>query len=173
MYDHSACSLIIDDLRHGFFGLRCEGRARFMESRLRVYVGREKMLRELAEYVAGDSTTACLVTGAAGSGKTAALARLVQLVQSATLDRTIARPVVVAHFIGASSTSSSLRQLLRRLCLVLTAEFGLDEDVPTGSDGLSAHFQGLLARIPADRRTVLVLDALDRLDETSDAQSVS
>jgi len=28
MYDHSACSLIIDDLRHGFFGLRCEGRAR-------------------------------------------------------------------------------------------------------------------------------------------------
>ena len=47
---------------------------RFMESRLRVYVGREQLNRDLLAFAEGDEPVACLVTGPSGSGKSAALA---------------------------------------------------------------------------------------------------
>ncbi len=50
---------------------------RFMESRLRVYVGRDKMQRALTKFADGEHTIPCLVTGPSGSGKSAALAKFV------------------------------------------------------------------------------------------------
>jgi len=47
---------------------------RFMESRLRVYVGRENVQERLTAFAEGDATHPCLVTAAPGSGKSAALA---------------------------------------------------------------------------------------------------
>ena len=48
---------------------------RFIESRLRVYVGREKINDELLAFADGNDPIPCLVTGPSGSGKSAALAR--------------------------------------------------------------------------------------------------
>ena len=49
--------------------------ARFIESRLRVYVGREDVQRALVAYALGSETLPCLMTGPSGSGKSAAMAR--------------------------------------------------------------------------------------------------
>ncbi len=84
-----------------------EGHERFMESRVRVYVGRETLHEALLSFAEGDEPVPCLVTGPSGSGKSAALARLV-------LDFRSRRPqsAVIVHFVGATPRSTSLRETL-------------------------------------------------------------
>jgi telomerase protein component 1 len=50
---------------------------RFMESRLRVYVGRGQVRQALLQHVESNSTLPCLVTAPSGAGKSSALAHFV------------------------------------------------------------------------------------------------
>jgi telomerase protein component 1 len=135
---------------------------RFIEARLRVYVGRESVNESLRKYVAGDELHACLVTGPSGSGKTSALAHFVQ-----TYDRP---ENLVAHFIGASPRSTSVREMLRRFCLTLQARLGVADEVPQETARLIVTFRDLLGKVPAGQPLVFVIDALNQLDETDRAQ---
>jgi hypothetical protein len=140
---------------------------RFMESRLRVYVGREPINDAIAAFVERDEPAACLVTGPSGSGKSAALARF-----ATDYPQKHPRTLVIPHFIGASPASTNPRQMLRRFCLSLKNSFGFAEDIPQDFNELAPLFRGFLTRIPADRRTVFVLDALNQMDATDNAQSL-
>ena len=140
---------------------------RFMESRLRVYIGRKELRTQLAEYADGSQTMPCLVTGVSGSGKSAALARFVRVYRRARPETT-----VIAHFIGASPASTNPRQMLRRFCLSLKDVFGFAEDIPQDVNELATLFGGFLTRIPAEHRMVFVVDALNQLDATDNAQSL-
>src|SRR5207302_2041652 len=79
---------------------------RFMESRLRVYVGREAIQEELLRFAAGSDAAPGLVTGPSGSGKSAVLARFVTTYRQQHPD-----VFVVPHFVGASPHSTGLRDL--------------------------------------------------------------
>src|SRR5262249_6591623 len=81
----------------------------FMESRLRVYVGRDEVQRRLLDFAAGAATVPCLVSGPSGAGKSAALARFVTEYRRRHPDL-----LIVPHFIGATPRSTSLRELLMR-----------------------------------------------------------
>jgi telomerase protein component 1 len=131
---------------------------RFLESRLRVHVGREPVHQALLSFAADSDLFPCLVTGPSGCGKSAALARL-----AADLRRKQPQVLTVPHFIGASPQSTSLRRLLRRLCLALKARFRLAGDVPEETARLAVTFRRFLEQVPA--RVLLVLDALDQLDD--------
>ena len=133
---------------------------RFMESRLRVYVGRESVQERLVAFADGNATVPCLVTGRSGSGKSAVLARFVRRYAES-------RPevLVVPHFVGASPASTNLRQMLRRFCLILKDRFGLPEEVPQDIGELIGRFRQSVAAVPPDARVVLVIDALNQLDE--------
>lgn len=139
---------------------------RFMESRLRVYVGRGQINDALAAFVARNDPVACLVTGPSGSGKSAALAQFV------TYLKTQAQIVVIQHFIGASPASTNPRQMLRRICSTLKECFQFTDEVPQDFNTLATLFKTFIARIPTDRRTVLVLDALNQLNATDNAHSL-
>ncbi len=140
---------------------------RFMESRLRVYVGRESLSGTLTAFADDDDPVACLVSGPSGSGKSAALAHFV-------LDYRRRRPdvLVVPHFVGASPRSSNLREMLRRFCLVLKGRFGFAEEAPEEVTKLALTFRQFLGRVPADVRVLFVIDALNQLDETDRAQEL-
>ena len=141
---------------------------RFMESRLRIYVGRDKLRQALTRFANADHPVPALVTGPSGSGKSAAMAHFVTGYRDA-------HPgvFVIPHFIGASAASTSLRQMLRRFCLLLQQEFGFEEEVPQETNRLTSTFRDFLGRIPDDRRVLLVCDALNQLDETDNAQSLA
>jgi len=139
----------------------------FIESRVRVYVGRENVQEQLTAFADGDATCPCLVTARAGSGKSAALARFARSYAEAHPD-----VLVIPHFVGASPGSTSLRQMLRRFCLVLQDRFGLTEEVPQDINELVGRFRQSLASAPADARVVVVLDALNQLDEGDQAHSM-
>ncbi len=140
---------------------------RYMESRLWIYVGRDTLQRALERFADANHTVPCLVTGLSGSGKSAAMARFVA-------DYRNSHPgvFVIPHFVGASAASTSLRQMLRRFCLLLQQEFGFDDDIPLETNQLSNTFRDFLGRVPDNHRMLLVVDALNQLDKTEDAQSL-
>lgn len=137
---------------------------RFVESRLRVYVGREEVNRALLSFAGSDDTVPCLVIGPPGSGKSAALARFVTEYR-----RQHPEALVVPHFAGASPRSTSLRELLRRCCSILKGRFGFEEKIAEATVRLADTFRRFLARIPPSDRVLFVLDALDQLDEVDQA----
>ena len=140
---------------------------RFIESRLRIYVGREQVQGELARYADGADRVPCLVCGDPGVGKSAALARFAtDYAEHCPTAR------VIPHFIGASPASSSLRALLRRFCLVLQRDLDLGE-VPQTTEELISTLREFLTRIPPGRRVVLVIDALNQLDESDRTKAIS
>ena len=134
---------------------------RFMESRLRVYVGREKINRALTKFADGDDTVACLVTGPSGAGKSAAMSKFMAMYRDSHPDA-----LVIPHFVGASPSSTSLRLMLRQLCLALKQTFGFKDGVEQAPQNLIEQFNGFLGRVPTDRRVLIVFDALNQLDET-------
>ncbi|NUQ65476.1 MAG: DUF4062 domain-containing protein, partial [Pirellulales bacterium] len=139
----------------------------FVESRLRVYVGREQIQHDLTEFADGGATAPCLVTGPSGSGKSAAMARFVRGYADSRPD-----VLVISHFVGASPGSTGLRQMLRRFCLILQQRFGPADEVPQDVNGLVGRFRQSLEGGPPDFRIVLVIDALNQLDEADNAHSL-
>jgi WD40 repeat protein len=138
-----------------------------MESRLRVYVGRERSNHELLSYARGAAPVACLVTGPSGAGKSAALARFVT-----DYRRQHPETLVVPHFVGASPRSTSLRELLKRLCLSLKEHFAFEEELPEEPAQLTHLFRVFLARVPPTAPVLFVIDALNQLDSADRAREL-
>ena len=145
---------------------------RFMESRLRVYVGREQINDKLLAFAVGNDRVPCLVTGPSGSGKSAALAQFVQSVAQFQISDFKSKILIIPHFIGASPRSTNLRDMLRRFCQVLKAHFLFAEDVPEEVAKLSVTFREFIGKVPADTRVLLVIDALNQLDEADRTQEL-
>jgi nephrocystin-3 len=141
---------------------------RFMESRLRVYIGRESLQKTLTSFADGADEVPCLVTGPSGSGKSAALAKF-------AVSYAASHPgaVVIPHFVGASPASTSLRSMLQRLSATLKREFGFTPDVPADTNSLITTFRQFVAEAPKERRVVMILDALNQMDEADNAQRLS
>jgi len=151
----------------------------FIQSRMRIYIGREEIHRQLRDYAHGERDNPLLLVGPPGSGKSSALARLAgELADEADL--------VFAHFVGASPTSTRLRDLLRRLCLELRETFAFTDtfceprqkpqsrpaDVPQETPALVVRLRDFLARIPAGRHVLLVIDAINMLDPADRAETL-
>ena len=137
---------------------------RFMESRLRVFVGGGNVQRALTGFVGRESAFSCLITGSSGSGKSAALAKFVTEYRDSHDDA-----LVIPHFVGASPMSTSLRQMLRRFCLTLRNAFAYEDEVPQETNQLVTTFRMFLERVPDDGRVLIAIDALNQLDETDNA----
>jgi WD40 repeat protein len=170
-----------------------DDQARFVESRLRVYVGREDLQRDLVAYSLSDSSKLCLVTGPGGSGKSASLAQFV-VRSSAALPGV----VMLSHFIGASPRSTALRDVLKRLCGELSEkliqsekQIRLAEITATGEEAeqqlqaieqeftvpeeiapLAKTWREFLKKIPKEHRVVIVLDAINQLEEGDRSQEL-
>ncbi len=140
---------------------------RFMDSRLRVHVPQKQINDALLAFADGNDVVPCLVTGPSGSGKSAALARFVRDYQHKQ-----PQTLVIPHFVGASPRSTNLRDMLRRFCQVFKTRFGFAEDVPEEAAKLSVTFREFVGKVPADARVLLVIDALNQLDEADRAQEL-
>lgn len=153
----------------------------FMESRTRIYIGRQEIQRQLHAVADADDPYGCVVTGPAGSGKSAVMAKFAQ-------DYADRHPeqLVIPHFVGASRASTSLGPMLRRFCLILADRFHYTEmlkeagqqdeevpvEVPFDTSKLVLTFQDFVRRVPKEHRVVFVIDALNQLDETDNAHEL-
>ncbi len=140
--------------------------ARFAESRLRWFQGRTHELAELRTFVEGDlpddASRLCVVRAAAGTGKTALLAKLAEgLDESGCL--------LLTHFVGASEQSASAWALVNRLLQELDRH-GIPDPEPEERpeldlNGLSRQLARRLASYDRGPRLVILLDALNQLTD--------
>ncbi|NQT50947.1 DUF4062 domain-containing protein [bacterium] len=141
---------------------------RFMESRLTVFEGRARNLEQLKAYAEGDAEKPCLVSGPSGSGKSALLARFVALHR-----QTHGEDSALPHFVGASPWSTDLRMVLRRLCLSLQEHFGTSAEITEDIPGLTVALRQILGDANQGEPLLIVLDALNQLDEANRAQELA
>lgn len=155
---------------------------RFTESRLQMYVERKDTQQQLLEYVTSDVTTPLLFSGTGGSGKSAILSWLWQHLRDCHSD-----DCVLLHCVGASPSSADLGPMLRRFCMVLRnliekkTRAGKDApdtlphavDIPDDPAELPITFGLLLRQLSPEQCVVLIIDAVNQLDECGDGQKMN
>jgi hypothetical protein len=147
----------------------------FIEERVQRFVlgSRESVLNELLAHAnsTGGNGYVCL-TGVPGSGKSALLAHLYRHLTSPLQppDSAIRNPqsaTIVPHFVGASPGSTDVRRTLQRLCHELVTGAGLTAEIPEDPEKLRVAFAEILQQAAAKKRVVILLDAINQFDPTT------
>ncbi len=168
-----------------------EQMAAFADSRLKWFQGRTKEIEELKKFITDpaethDSPRLALLAAQPGQGKSALMAMLWDEMQGRALGPPSAdsdarrvednEPYVIAHFVGATEKSSTAYHLVRRLNDELDAS-GIafpERPVPEGQtkEEPKLDFQSICQRLwdrlgdyAGDKRIVILLDALNQLDD--------
>jgi telomerase protein component 1 len=140
----------------------------FVEGRCRRFVGRRDLLAQIAAYADGELTAPLVVVGAPGCGKSAVLANFARSYAEAHED-----VFVLSHFIGVSPGSADIRRTLLRLCRELARRFVITDEIPEEYEELREAFPQFLEQAATRGKVVLLLDALNQLDETHHAHTLN
>ncbi|NUQ62866.1 MAG: DUF4062 domain-containing protein [Pirellulales bacterium] len=159
----------------------------FIETRTEMFIGQGHLLSRLHEYASGNVPGPMLVTGTPGCGKSALLARFVSQFR-----RWRPKAIILYHFVGASPSSTDLKQMLRRRCEEILREvlssqmesrlaevsgqsdeagwqraaIEQEYEIPDEYAELRKKFKEFCGRAAEESRVVLLFDALNQLDET-------
>ena len=168
--------LVLQDLKDVIDGLYPEGnkldpleQARFEheafgESRFNVYIERKEYFDKLDAHVK-DNGLPIVVVGDSGSGKSALLANWAKKYKENEADK----PFLLVHHIGATPDSVDWVSMLRRIMGEMKLHFGIQQDIPDKTDELKAAFANWLHMAAAKGRMVLVIDALNQLEDRDGA----
>ena len=131
----------------------------FAETRIKHFVGREKLLGEIQNYIKGKHNRLLAVAGEGGSGKSSLMAKALQMSQSGFPNHQI-----VFRFIGATPASSDGRTLLEGLCHEIARRYGQDEEkISADYLELVSEFGNQLGLASSEKPLVIFLDSLDQL----------
>ena len=153
--------------KHDASGQEALQQEAYARDRARVFVQRPELSAELTAFADGSAREALAVLGESGNGKSALLANW-------ALARRREHPedLVLFHFVGSSPLSADWASMLRGLSGKLATSVGEEPDDEHDSAALRREFARLLAAAAATRRVVLVIDALNQLDERDAAQEL-
>jgi nephrocystin-3 len=135
----------------------------FAESRAAVYIGRQEYFDRLDSHVEGQGEP-LVVLGESGSGKSALLANWALRYREANPE-----DFVILYFIGSTTASADYAALLRRIMGEIKRRYDLPNEIPDKEDELRAQFPNWLSMAAARGRFVLVLDALNQLEDRDNA----
>jgi len=154
-----------------------------------VYVWRQADFGRLDAHVEGDGLP-LVILGESGAGKSALIAHWMMRNQERlkaqpqeekkgflSLIRSrlnLSRPPpkkahVIAHFIGATEDSTDWAAMLRRLIGEFNRLFDLTVEIPDTPDALRKAFVDVLWEVDARGRVILIIDALNQLDDRDGA----
>ena len=142
----------------------------FADDRARDFVGRQAIVTRLMDHcgspTSDDVTRVVCVIGEPGSGKSALFAELFRRAHESDA-------FVLAHAAGASPQSASVDTMLLRWIDELGATLGVG-DIGIRSDAdaqtIETAFNSLRGRMEAQRRVVILIDAVDQFENTPRAR---
>jgi len=135
----------------------------FAQSRAKVYIGRKEYFDRLDEHVHGDGPP-LVILGESGSGKSALLANWALRYRELHKDE-----LLIMHFIGATPYSADWMAMLRRIMGEFKRLLGIQGEIPDKPDALRLAFANWLSMAAAKGRVVLILDALNQLEDRDGA----
>ena len=135
----------------------------FLKSRLRVYIGGQKYLNRLNVH-ANNEDLPLVITGESGLGKSALLANFINQYQIKNPDT-----YILYHFIGGAPDSTDYLQIIRRIIEELKLRFEIKDEIPNEPEKLLESFPHFLAQTGRDGKWILVLDALNHLENIDKA----
>jgi tetratricopeptide (TPR) repeat protein len=135
----------------------------FAAARRRVYIGREEYFRKLDEHIESDGPP-LVILGEPGSGKSALIANWAQRYREK-----YPNDFLLLHFIGSTPESTDYVHILRRIMQEIKERYGDVEEIPTEPKQVVEAFPFWLARASARGRFIIVLDALNQLEEKDNA----
>ncbi len=138
--------------------------AAYARSRERVYVGRPESFARLDAHADGGGDQPLVILGESGSGKSALLANW-----AARYRQVHPGAFVLEHYIGATPGSADWAAMLRRILGELKQRLGLAQEIPEKPDALRSAFPNWLHMAAAKGRVILVLDALNQLEDRDGA----
>ncbi len=131
-----------------------------VEEKARKFIGRKDLLDSMKKFANGNKGKLMVVSGKPGEGKTALVSAFAKKYAEENPD-----VFVLPHFVNASPESNDIRKTLRRLCLELKHAFALDVHVPEDFKELTQQFPILLEQASFKGRLVVVIDALNQLND--------
>lgn len=135
----------------------------FAASRTRVYIGRKEYFDTLDAHVQKNSEPIVLL-GESGAGKSALLANWARKFQEENPDT-----FLLIHFIGSTTDSADWVSILRRIIGEIKRHYDMPNEIPDTPEKLRAEFPNWLSMAAARGRFVLVLDALNQLEDRDGA----
>ena len=138
--------------------------AAFARSRMKVYIGGEKYFERLDKHIESEGQP-LVITGCAGSGKSALFANWIAHYQKAHPDE-----FIIYHFIGGTADSSDHYALMRRIMEEMKEQFEMSDEIPVQREKIAEAFANFLTRTPHSKRWILVIDALNQLEEKDNAR---
>ncbi len=135
----------------------------FAQSRFSVYIGSDEYFDRLNEHATSDGPP-LVILGESGSGKSALLANWADEYRSVHPDEHL-----IIHFIGATPYSADWAVMLRRIMGEFKRRFDIEQDIPTEPDQLRSAFTNWLHMVSANGRIVLILDALNQIEDRDNA----
>ena len=144
----------------------------FAEDRARDFVGRKELLGRIARFASskpGEGSWGLCVTGAAGAGKSALWGMLQARLPQAKF------ALVLGHAAGASQRAASVDAMLRRWIDELAADLGVPWELAEDAkdEDVEAAFASLLGRVAQRRRVLILVDALDQFEQTTQARNLT
>jgi len=138
----------------------------FAERKTAVYIGKQDNYRRLDRHVEGDGPPLA-VLGESGVGKSALLAAW-------ALDyrKKHTNLCIITHFIGATSHSTDCMGMLRRVMGELRRHFDIQENIPNTREAIIHSFASWLQIAANHGKVVIILDALDLLENEDAAQDL-
>jgi len=128
-------------------------------SRSWTYVARQEYFDRLDSQAAGTGPP-LTVLGESGLGKSALLANWGLRYQASHPD-----DLVLMHFVGASAASTDWTAMLTRFMGELKRQTGIEQEIPEQSAQLLSEFGHWLALAAERKRIVLIVDALNQLED--------
>jgi nephrocystin-3 len=136
----------------------------YAQSRERVYIGRPEYFAKLDAHAEGSGDQPLVILGESGCGKSALLANWAKHYRAEH-----PKTLVLQHYIGATPYSADWAAMLRRFMGEFKRHMEIREDIPDKSDTLRSAFPNWLHMAAAKGRIVLVLDALNQLEDRDGA----
>ncbi|MCL0058864.1 DUF4062 domain-containing protein, partial [Dehalococcoidia bacterium] len=140
----------------------------FAQSRAGVYIGRPEYFECLDNYVAGHGPP-LVILGESGSGKSALLANWFLRYREKISEKSEKPDLLLMHFVGASPYSADWATMLRRIMGEFKRRFNIHQDIPDKPDELRSAFANYLHMAAAKGRVILILDALNQLEDRDGA----
>lgn len=145
--------------------------AAFQEDRAHSFIGRKDTIKNLIEYADSDAVQPLIIHGSPGTGLSSLLAKF-------SVDYSLSRlgAFVISHFISSVTHSTSIHDLLRRLCQELHNQLvGIEElndvmDPSSDYQQLSQMLPGLLKQASTISPVLIIVDAVNQLSVSSKQQ---